>query len=163
MSPFESRAHLPIPGYEDHIHSCDGEHAWQNFQGKDILEAGKMFLEMPDFYQEDFMFMGTPAFCYYFPILDRYIRSLEATGPYECNSVWILSCCIGIHFDCGNTLSCIREEVIALCDYVLRELDRFVCHDSADALEDRLKIEEGYTELRDKAIRHIDGQRPASS
>ena len=155
-----SRAHLPIPSYEDHIHCLEGEDAWQNFQGKDLGAAERMFLEAPYAYQEDFMWMGTPAFCYYFLIVDRYIRSIVSTAELDDNCVWILSACIGMHFDCGGRLGSIREEVVSLCDYVLRESHRFVypAHDSH--VQDRLEIEQRYAELREKALRHIDGQRP---
>jgi hypothetical protein len=54
----------------------DAQCAWRNFGGLAIDRAKAKFRENPLLYQEDFMFMGTKAFAYYFPVIEEYLRTI---------------------------------------------------------------------------------------
>ena len=71
---------MNLPNQKDFYQSelnLDGHRAWKNFGGLTVDQAYEKFCENPNYYQEDFMFMGGPAFTFYFPIIDRYIREKE--------------------------------------------------------------------------------------
>jgi hypothetical protein len=69
---------LPVEADFDPI-GCDldAQCAWKNFGGLTMAEAYETFLTVPESYQEDFMFMGSRAFAYYFPVVDRYLRTVS--------------------------------------------------------------------------------------
>ena len=138
----------------------DGESAWRDFGGKTLEEAHSFFAEVPESYQEAFMWMEAPAFVFYFPVLDEYLRGINATRKYDFNSAWILAKDIEMHFDCGHELADIPVRVIALCDFVCRHIDWYVCPEDPDADQEKEKILEAYTELRAKAVAHRNGVRP---
>jgi hypothetical protein len=62
-------------------------------------EAYARFCERPEYYHEDFMFMGGIAFAYYFPVIEKYVRNAPDTdslgGERE---TWILVRCIQNQF-----------------------------------------------------------------
>ena len=59
----------------------DAYHAWKHFGGLSISQAFDLFTTNPLYYQEDFMFMGSKAFKYYLPVIDRYLH--EISGDEE--------------------------------------------------------------------------------
>lgn len=71
----------------------NANHAWELFGGLTIDEAYVRFLEHPNYYQEDFMFMGGVAFRYYFPVVERYIRhvKVDPLRDDEVEAIWILA------------------------------------------------------------------------
>jgi hypothetical protein len=116
---------MPLPGIKDFIpyasnpaDSPDQFCAWKNLGGKTLEEVCEMMLSNPLTYQEDFMWMGAPAFKFYFPAIDRYLRSLPVATEDDSTEARILSACIQMHFDCHEDMRGIHEQVISLCDYV---------------------------------------------
>ena len=80
----------------------DADWAWGNFGELDLTEAFVKFCEEPDIYQEDFMFMGSVAFFYYFPVVERYVYESRIDPQSEFDSeveaMWILAHCINNQF-----------------------------------------------------------------
>jgi hypothetical protein len=77
----------------------DGMWAWENFGGLSRTEAYAKFCDMPEIYQEHFMFMGGVAFAYYFDVIERYImESTIKSGDDEVEAMWILAHCIKQQF-----------------------------------------------------------------
>lgn len=108
-----------IPPEDD----LDGFHAWKNFGGLDLTEAYAKFCSHPEYFQEDFMFMGARAFRFYFPVIDRYIREIE--GPdyrFDCEA-WILGQALLHQFKYNpSVLAQIGNDAERLCDFVLSNL-----------------------------------------
>ncbi len=139
-------APLSIAG-EDNF-SPDMQWAWKNFGGKTLDEAYAFFSAHPDEAQEDFMWMPEGAFRYYFPVVDRYVRSLERPPEWE----WflplqLLPACLQMHIDGHEDLSGLHEPILALCDYVCTHLVHF----AADPAEQD-EIGRRWTELRTRAM-----------
>jgi hypothetical protein len=61
--------------------SLDEEWACQNFLGKDLDEAERLFADSSVY--EDLMWMGPVAFRFYVPAADRYLRSEASAGDCE--------------------------------------------------------------------------------
>lgn len=57
--------------------SLDEGEAWRNFGGLSLEEAYQVFADNVVSRMEDFVWMGYEAFRYYFPVLDRYLRSID--------------------------------------------------------------------------------------
>lgn len=53
-------------------------------------EAYSRFIEVPESYQEHFMWMGSAAFAYYFPVIDQYLREGNWDDPLDYCCAWIL-------------------------------------------------------------------------
>jgi hypothetical protein len=80
MPDFLNRPATPLPSQSDFDPigcGLDAQCAWRNFGGLSLADAYAKFIEVPESYQEDFMFMGNRAFAYYFPVVDRYLRSVS--------------------------------------------------------------------------------------
>jgi hypothetical protein len=120
-------------------HGClDAQCAWKNFGGLTLDQAYERFCDNPLHYQEDFMFMGEPAFTFYFPVLDRYVREgIRDRDEDRFEYLSILRDVIWFHFaqsfdeevvqervrrrdlaDEGR----LRSQVVNLCEYILREV-----------------------------------------
>jgi hypothetical protein len=59
-----------------------------------LAQANRKFREAPEFYQEDFMFMGANAFVFYFPVIESYLRETVECDEYGDRQAWILAHCI---------------------------------------------------------------------
>jgi hypothetical protein len=79
----------PVP--ED----LDGQVAVQNFLGKTPEQITREFREHGMAYQEDLMFMGVGAFCFYFPAAVDYVASPES----RCDSD-VVNCLCSVVEDC---------------------------------------------------------------
>src|SRR5262245_49928512 len=77
----------------------DAQHAWKTFGGLSLEEAYTKFCEIPESYQEDFMFMGSAAFLYYFPVIDEYLRSAVPCDESDDCQADILGSCVAAQFD----------------------------------------------------------------
>src|SRR4051812_20887734 len=66
------------------------------FNGMTLDEAYAYFCQAPQGREEDFMWMPEGGFRYYYPVIDRYLRSLEPiTDEWEMfRPAWILAHCI---------------------------------------------------------------------
>ena len=122
----------------------DEQIAWENFGGLALEQALARFVENPDYYQEDFMFMGGKAFAFYFPVVERYLWSVP-DGPQEHDHcAWILSHCIKAHFQ-GRDLPDVRHlvpRVVALANFVMKNIARFGRDDAERSL-----VAEAWVEL----------------
>jgi hypothetical protein len=108
----------------------DGFYAWKNFGGLTVDEAYQKFCQVPENYQEDFMFMGDAAFAFYFPVIDRYVREkepkIEMEGveyPFD-GETHILASCIGNHI--GTKCPAVRAlyaQIVSLCHFVLHAVN----------------------------------------
>ncbi|MDB5337269.1 MAG: hypothetical protein JWN70_2888 [Planctomycetaceae bacterium] len=132
--------------------NVDDQHAWKAFGGLTLDQARAKFLENPQYYQEDFMFMGGKAFAYYFPVIEEYLKSApdgcnddDSDGDHE---AWILSHCIKQHFE-GADLPHVRHlipRVIALADFVQGNIGRFGYYE-----QERKRVADAWNEL----IQHV--------
>lgn len=74
-------ATTPLPSKRDfdaRDNNLDALCAWSDFGNLTRNQAYEKFLEMPDRYQEHFMFMGWVAFVFYYPIVERYLVETHA-------------------------------------------------------------------------------------
>ena len=122
--------------------------AWQNFGGHTVEEAYERFCSDPDTYQEDFMFMGDPAFVYYFPVVERYLREEEPKHEFDAVA-WVLAHCIAFHV--SPEQNCVRplyDRIQSLTDFVLDSLGDVADH--PDRGWSPQEIEDAWSELRRK-------------
>jgi len=77
------RPSSPLPDAKDFGGCLDGLHAWRQFGGLSLEEAYSKFVDCPEVHQEEFMWMRHPAFEYYFPVIDRYLREVTNTDDYD--------------------------------------------------------------------------------
>jgi len=62
----------------------DANWAWNEFDGLSIDQACEKLASNPDCYSEAFIWMGKPAFAYYFSAIDRYLRRYpDGVDPYD--------------------------------------------------------------------------------
>jgi len=105
----------------------DQECAWQHFGGLTLEEAKSRFAENPLRYQEDFMFMGTGAFLFYFPVLDDHLRNTPEDNEFDDNEAWIIAHCIKNQIESDETgqLRPIIPAIVDLAVFVRENIDRF--------------------------------------
>ena len=113
----------PFPGYADFDPwggDLDAQTASQNFRGLTRPQAYEKFIDHPEYYSEDFMFMGGAAFAYYYPVIERYL--LEFGFP-ENQQAWFLAHCIKQQFDAdANSIQHLRPRILALLAHVQSHL-----------------------------------------
>lgn len=129
-----ARAQLPLPQQPDFCRepSGDAEHAWRNFGGLSLDAACQKFLERPEIYQEDFMWMFPRAFEYYYPVVDRYLRtacvSNERYRRDDGCQAWILGRCLESQFhwaDGSRPPDYVVAEMQSLAQFMRHHLSRF--------------------------------------
>ena len=108
----------------------DAARAWRNFGGLMLNEAIARFRENPLYYQEDFMFMGTDAFLYYFPVLDTFLRGIPDAESEDDHETRIIAHCIAAQFHerSMQRLRAITPAVLALADFVRDNVRRFAAN-----------------------------------
>jgi hypothetical protein len=122
----------------------DAQCAWQHFGGLTLGQAEARFRESPDYYQEDFMFMGGKAFAYYFPVIENYLRTIPDVDCDDDHNAWILAHCIRNQFS-GDNLTQVRHlgpRVIRLAEFLREEIHRFGIDDG-----ERQRVATAWTEL----------------
>ncbi len=72
----------------------DAQWAWDQFGGLDIDQAYNKFCDRPEVHQEDFMFMGSKAFVYYFPVIEKYLKEVIIDDEDDDYEVWIIGCAL---------------------------------------------------------------------
>jgi len=102
----------------------DAMYAWKNFGGLTIEEAYKKFCDNPLGYQEDFMWMGTKAFEYYFPVLEKYLQEIQPEDELDDCEGWIIGCGIEMQLneDCSIELT---NKIEKLTDQVIYRFSNF--------------------------------------
>jgi hypothetical protein len=117
---------LPSADEINVYNSLDERTAVKNFLGKDLEQARQLFRENFLCYQEDLMFMGPRAFCFYVPAAIEYLRSTESDGyPDGVNSFCAI---LEARLDQDDAeiaaaKTVIREGIVA----ILENLDRYGC------------------------------------
>ncbi len=132
-----------------HPGDLDQNCAWEHFGGLTLDEAKMRFAENPLHYQEDFMFMGTNAFLYYFPVLDDYLRSAPDEENDDDWESWIIAQCIRAQFD-RTTIDRLKRtvpQIVELAGFVRDNIRRFGC-DHAE----QQRVADAWTDL----VRHIE-------
>ena len=108
----------------------DAQCAWRNFGGLSISQALALFRTNPIQYQEDFMFMGSRAFAFYFPVIDTFLREFHLTEHEDDSQAAILGSCVAAQFD-WPTASHLKPIY-----HSIRNLADFVCSHPADLATD---------------------------
>jgi hypothetical protein len=102
----------------------DGQYAAENFLGKTREQITAEFPDEGMNYQEDLMFMGPRAFCFYFPAAVDYITSPAATGASD-----VVKClCSVIETRLEHNMPDIPEALssfVRFVDHVLAHYDDF--------------------------------------
>ena len=112
-------------------HGCglDEQCAWRNFGGLTLDDAYSKFESVPEIYSEDFMFMGSKAFVFYYPVIDRFLRNSIAVRDEERGDrqSWYLPQCIRIQFEPASRTDVIelKPSVLALCEFMLDNMEHF--------------------------------------
>ena len=141
---------LPIKvDFVTHSEDLDQNCAWGHFGGLTLDEAKARFAENALYYQEDFMFMGTNAFLFYFPVLDDYLRSAPDEENDDDWESWIIAQCIQAQFDPDtiNRLRHIATPIVELAGFVRDNIRRFGCDDA-----ERKRVADAWTDL----VHHIE-------
>ncbi|MGA2853695.1 MAG: hypothetical protein ABSE90_06165 [Verrucomicrobiota bacterium] len=113
-----------LPTEEDFGGSLDAKSAWKNFGGLDLNLAYERFCENPLSYQEDFMFMETTAFEFYFPVVDRFLRENHTENEFDDSVAWILGEAIFLQIQSAIN-SELLEKIESLTNYILNHLSQY--------------------------------------
>lgn len=128
---FLPRPSAPLPSRQDfdpYGGDLDAKAAWRNFRGLSLDEAYEKFLSAPEIHQEDFMFMGARAFAYYFPVIDRYLRTVTL-GPNDLGDceAGILGSAVAAQFGWKGAVihPDLRAEIESLRAFVVENVARY--------------------------------------
>lgn len=115
---------------EINVHdSLDERTAVQNFLYRSLDEAEKLFRENFEHYQEDLMFMGPIAFCFYVPSAIRYLLSPDSDGRASAVSAFCMVVEFRLEHDATEITTArpaLREGIRA----ILERYDRYECDES---------------------------------
>ncbi len=140
----------PLPSRDDFDpgEGClDALTAWQNFGGLIRTEAFDKFCSSPAVYQEDFMFMGTVAFAFYFPIVERYVFQASADDDGEVEAIWILAHCIiqQLSYPTDHHVLDLRARIVILTQHVRGNLSKFCIGPS-----EQTRLDEAWRQLGER-------------
>ena len=124
--------------------NLDAITAWKNFRGFSVEDAYNKFCESPEFYQEDFMFMGPIAFSFYFNVLEKYMATVQPEDELDDCCGWIIGCGIESQLEEIRSEDLI-DKILRLSDLVI---DRYLNFPIDDA--DKLQVIEKWEEVRTK-------------
>ena len=140
---------LPVKAdFVSHDGDLDQTVAWDHFGGLTLDEAKMRFADNALYYQEDFMFMGTDAFRFYFSVLDAYLRNAPDEESDDDHESWIIAQCIRAQFesDTVGRLRPIIPAIVDLAEFVRNNIRRFGYDDA-----ERHSVATAWADL----IRHI--------
>ena len=133
---------LPDPAAFDaeQAANLDARWAWKEFGGRTLDEADEHFCSNPCAYSEAFLFMGFGAFRYYFPVIDRYVRSVSSDDCADDCDLAIVGATVSsqIAYGCDSRGDAFLEEVEETARHVLHSIPSYGM-DSAD--EDHVRWE----------------------
>ena len=152
-----SRPESPLPLASDFYRApnTNAELAWKNFGGLSLADAYTKFLECPEIYQEDFMWMFPNAFEYYFPIIDKYLREVDINDDDDwtmddgCHA-WILGCAVHsqFHWKDGTTpREYVVQEISSLSEFVQGNLKRYSVKD-----DERTRIRNSWVKVDEEGV-----------
>jgi hypothetical protein len=126
----------------------DGQAAVRNFLGKSREQITVKFRAHGMQYQEDLMWMGPAAFCFYFPAAVAYLASSESRGDPDVAS----SLCAVIEFRLDTEAQPMREafpDLLHFVDVVEARYEQYgICPEIYGDLQPRLrKIRERINEI----------------
>ena len=106
------------------LDDLDGKVAAEHFLGKSLAEAKLLFVENSINYQEDLLWMGPKAFCFYVTAAIDYIESEHAAGDSD-----IVSCFRGIlEFRMNHDrdeIAAVVPELRRAANYILNNWKKF--------------------------------------
>ncbi len=121
-------APLPTEADFDPSGGClDAHAAWKHFGGLSLPQAYDLFVTNPLRYQEDFMFMGSRAFEYYLPVIDRYLHEVTSGEESDGCQAAILGSGVAAQFDWKDSAlsRTLVAEIQELSAFVRANLTRF--------------------------------------
>ena len=73
------------------------------------------------------MFMGSVAFAYYFPVLDKYLRSVPSGDNEDDSDAWIIGRGVISQFSpaIADHVIHLADDILNLAEYVCHNIDRF--------------------------------------
>lgn len=152
LNPQEWKNHKAIlpseKDFDPYGGDLDAQSAWEDFGNLTLSQAYDKFLDNPEHYQEDFMWMGGKAFAYYYPVIERYLHETEATDEttayYDCQA-WILSFCIKMQIESktANEIEFLKERLGRLIQFVIENAGKFTKDE-----ERRKEIQSAWEELK---------------
>jgi hypothetical protein len=138
---------LPTQNEFDPSGCClDANHAWEMFGALTVEEASIKFSRHPQFYQEDFMFMGGVAFAYYFPVIERYILTVQVDSKVddEAEAVGVPAHCILAQLEAEN-LEFVKPVLDSIRRLVAQVRGNLKGYGAAE--EDQQRVDSSWAEL----------------
>lgn len=105
----------------------DAQSAWEDFGGLSIRQVYDLFMTNTICYQENFMFMGSRAFEYYLPVIDRYLREVSYEDELDDCEAAILGSAVAVQFEWKGSHLSPRTvaEIEELSAFVMENRDRY--------------------------------------
>ena len=144
---------MTLPSQEDFSAfpgTLDEMTAWNNFGNKSLEEAYNIFCKNPEYYQEDFMFMGWKAFLFYFPVIEKYIKEVEIIEDYDDYQFYILGEVIKSQIASQKLENPLLNKIIDLSDVVLEKTQKSIL-----CASDKKCIISSWQKLKNKLINRI--------
>jgi len=122
----------------------DALNAWKNFGRLTLEQARQRFEENPLHYQEDFMFMGSRAFVYYFPVIEGFLLSTTECDEWDDRQAWILAHVIRQQLtnDTTGQVTKLAPRMRSLANFVRSNIGLF-----AVVPDERQRIDDAWAEL----------------
>lgn len=104
--------------------TLDERCAVEHFLGKDLGEAEALFNENSLHYQEDLMFMGHRAFCFYVRAAINYLKSDSSCGDSDMANTFCGLLEYRLDYE-SVELSPVKSELRAAVDYILSNFAKY--------------------------------------
>lgn len=111
--------------------NLDERAAIEHFLGKSVTEACAMFQENPLYYASDLIWMGSPAFRYYFPAFNAYLRSPSAA--LDADALNHLATLVEVRLSLSRTEKqslAANSDVVSALAYCLENFGKFAVSES---------------------------------
>ena len=149
-----NRRSAPLPterAFVTHPEDLDALSAWKHFGELSLDQAYEKFLTNPIHYQGSYMFMGLNAFDYYFPVIDRYLRTVQYVDESDDCEADILGWCVIAQFDGNSTIISDRlcMEISDLADFVRSNLGRLSSNSKGQK-----RIDKSWRQVQNKVAKH---------
>jgi hypothetical protein len=125
----------PVPG------DLDGQTAVEHFLGRSLEDAVKLFQDAFEVYQEDLLFMGPSAFCFYLPAAILYAESSDARHDPDIARTMLMV--LSSRWECDQgTIGAVREMMLHYCQAALGRIPQMQTDHSTDG-----DLEDGFRKL----------------
>ena len=139
--------------------SLDERCAVEHFLGKSLVEAEALFRENFLYYQEDLMFMGARAFCFYVRAAINFLRDPESQAGCDDVSIFLTDVEFRLDWcDAGDDVSPSIPAIREGMEQIISQWDRYGC--------DSAIIVENYGDVRRRCLALLErlrNFRPATS